>query len=99
MTAAVLDFEFEPDAEFSEQFLQASDLLEILTRAVQEKTNRMICDLRIDVSKPEIVLWGRTRSYYYKQLASQAILTEQAELAELIGLPIVNEIQVLVSAR
>jgi hypothetical protein len=105
MPAILLDFEFEPEAEFGERFSQVPDLLENLTRIVQEKTSRMICDLRIDVSKSEIILCGRTRAYYYKQVATQAVLTELSAVAEMSGgaalarLPFRNEIQVLVAAR
>lgn len=89
MPATFLEPEFDLLIEFDEQLSQDRDLVEHLTRAVHERTNRMIGDLRIEISASEIVLWGRTRAYYYKQLASTAIL------AELTGVTILNEIQVL----
>ncbi|MDB5384987.1 MAG: hypothetical protein JWM11_633 [Planctomycetaceae bacterium] len=89
MSVVLLEPEFGQQAEFDEQVFRCRELLDTLNRLVHERTNRMIGDLRIDVSKSEITLWGRTRAYYYKQLASQAVL------AELTGFEVVNEIQVI----
>jgi hypothetical protein len=89
MPAALLEIDFVQQIEFNEHLFPNRELHDTLTRAVVERTNRMIVDLQINITKSEIVIWGRTRAYYYKQLASQAIL------AELTGIPIANEIQVL----
>lgn len=89
MPPATLELEFGPEFEFNDDLFQNRDLVDTLARVIQERTNRMICDLRVDVSRSEVVIWGRTRAYYYKQLASQAVL------AEVTGLLVINEIQVL----
>jgi hypothetical protein len=89
MSAALLETDFGQQVELDDQLFLSRKLQDTLLRAVQERTGRMIADLRINISKSEIVLWGHTRAYYYKQLASQAIL------AELTGITVVNEIQVI----
>lgn len=89
MEAVLLEVDFGQQIAFTEHRLVHRDLQDNLTRAVHARTNRMICDLQIKISDFEIVLWGRTSAYYYKQLASQAILSE------LTGIPVANEIEVV----
>ena len=62
---------------------------ESLSRVVQERTNRKICELRVEVIAGEVVLRGVTCAYYYKQLASQAVLQEMPAVS------LVNDIEVL----
>jgi hypothetical protein len=49
----------------------------------------MVRGLRIDVQPDQIVIWGFSPSYYYKQLASQAAMEE------VDGQHVANEITVL----
>ena len=65
------------------------DLVERVARVIHERTGRMVRGLRIDVQPGQVVLWGLSPSYYYKQLASHAAMEE------LDGQHVANEIQVL----
>jgi hypothetical protein len=89
MEAVLLEVDFDPQVAFTDCLLPHRELQDNLTRAVHERTNRTIGDLQINITESGIVLWGRTRAYYYKQLASQAVLSEST------GFPVVNEIQVI----
>ena len=45
-----------------------------LERHIQDRTGRRVQELCVDVSDEQIVLRGRTSSYYIKQLAQHGIL-------------------------
>lgn len=49
-----------------------------LERLVQSRTGSRIRDLRVDVRGEEVVLTGRASTYYAKQLATHATLSEVA---------------------
>lgn len=63
-----------------------------LARRVEEvvtsRTGVAIRDLRVDVTADQVVLSGRTTSYYHKQLATHAVLNAIDERT------LVNEIEV-----
>ncbi len=54
-----------------------------LTSHVQELTNRQIRDLQICCRGNQVIVTGISRTYYVKQLATQAVLTAlpQVQLA------------------
>jgi hypothetical protein len=60
-----------------------------LTRRIDTLTQRQICDLQVLHSTHKVVLNGRSKSYYVKQLASQAVIDL------LPGITIENSIDVL----
>ena len=45
-----------------------------LLRRVQSQTARQVQDLRIDYDGSQLTVTGRSRTYYIKQLVTQAIL-------------------------
>lgn len=49
-------------------------LKETLERLVQTRTGGMVRGLRVDVLDGEVILSGRTSTYYAKQLATHAAL-------------------------
>lgn len=51
------------------------DLAESLRDSIRAKTNGGIRSLEVTVSGASIVISGRTSRYYYKQLATSAVLT------------------------
>lgn len=53
-----------------------SALILRLERLVQSRTGSRIRDLRVEVRGEEVVLTGRTSTYYAKQLATHATLGE-----------------------
>jgi hypothetical protein len=63
-------------------------LRETIERSVQSRTGGLIRQLRVDVFGGEVVLSGRTSTYYNKQLATHAALDEIDDLA------LTNEIEV-----
>ncbi|MES2791270.1 MAG: BON domain-containing protein [Planctomycetota bacterium] len=65
------------------------ELVDRVTRLIQERTGRMVRGLRVDVQEGQIVLRGLSPSYYYKQLASHAAMEEVS------GQHVENEIQVI----
>lgn len=65
------------------------DLVERVTRVVNDRTGRMVRALQVDVQAGQVVLSGFSPSYYYKQLASHAAMEE------LVGQCVANEIQVI----
>ena len=63
-------------------------LRETIERSVQSRTGGMIRGLRVDVADGEVVLSGRTSTYYSKQLATHAALGAAEDLS------LTNEIEV-----
>ncbi|NOX56180.1 MAG: BON domain-containing protein [Planctomycetes bacterium] len=59
-----------------------------MERLVRSRTGGRIRDLRVEVTSGEIILSGRTTTYYDKQLATHAAL------AALEDLSLTNEIEV-----
>jgi len=55
--------------------LQPLPTQEELACCVESKTYRQIQDLKIDCHGSSVKVTGRSRTYYLKQLATQAILT------------------------
>lgn len=58
----------EPEVSLSSEHLCE------LTRRIDTLTQRQIRDLRVVHGDEKVVLSGRSRSYYIKQLASQAVI-------------------------
>ena len=46
-----------------------------LERRIQSTTHRQVEDLKIDCSGSRVTVTGLSRSYYVKQLATQAVLS------------------------
>lgn len=69
--------------------LSDEDLVERVVRVIQERTGRMVRGLRVEVEAGQVILFGFSPSYYYKQLASHAAMEELA------GQNLANEIQVV----
>jgi hypothetical protein len=63
-------------------------LKETIEKFVQSRTGGMIRELRVDVNERDVVLWGRTSTYYSKQLATHAALDATAHVS------VTNEIEV-----
>lgn len=63
-----------------------SSLQDQVEKLIRSKTGGMIRDLRVNVQDEEIVLSGRTNTYYMKQLATHATLdfVQGAELTNQI---------------
>lgn len=51
-----------------------SDTVEAIERAVRLRTSGQIRDLHVDLLDGEVILSGRTSTYYTKQLATHAVL-------------------------
>ena len=49
-------------------------LVETIERVVHSRTGGMIRELRVELNKGEVVMTGRTATYYAKQLATHAAL-------------------------
>lgn len=64
-------------------------LSEVVERFVRSRTGGMIRGLRVNVTNRDVVLTGRTTTYYNKQLATHAALDALTEDAVLT-----NEIEV-----
>ncbi len=64
-----------------------TDKLKVIVTA---KTNQTIKGLRVAVRDGCVVLSGRTKRYYHKQLATEAVLGE--------GMPVDNTIEVVVDS-
>ena len=62
--------------------------LEAIERAIRLRTSGQIRDLHVDLSDGELILTGRTSTYYTKQLATHAVL----DLVDDLGLS--NDIEV-----
>ena len=56
-------------------------LIERIEHFVQVRTNGMVRDLTVDVLDGEIILTGRTGTYYNKQLATHAVLNSFKDVA------------------
>jgi hypothetical protein len=70
--------------------LNHEEIIDRLLRVIQERTGRMVRGLRVEVQEDgQVILWGLSPSYYYKQLASHAAMDELA------GQGVANEIQVV----
>ena len=63
-------------------------LVEIIERFVQSRTSGMIRGLRVDVVNGEVIISGRTSTYYTKQLATHAALRAVE------GVSLTNDIEV-----
>ncbi len=50
-------------------------IVERIEHFVQLRTNGMVRDLNVDVVDGQIILTGRTATYYNKQLATHAVLS------------------------
>ncbi|HUG89547.1 MAG TPA: BON domain-containing protein [Planctomycetaceae bacterium] len=57
------------------------DTLDAIARAIRLRTSGQIRDLHVDVLDGEVVLSGRTSTYYTKQLATHAVLDLVDDLA------------------
>lgn len=51
-----------------------------LQRQVESVTHRQVCDLGIDYEGSRVMLTGRSRTYYVKQLATHAVLSAYPEV-------------------
>lgn len=76
---------------------KSSELTELVERVIRNRTGGQIRELRVDVFNGEVVLSGRTTTYYIKQLATHAAL--DAVEKEIIGrdmpsLTLTNDIRV-----
>lgn len=69
--------------------LVPEELVDRVARVILERTGRMVRGLRVDIQDGQVVLWGLSPSYYYKQLATHAAMDELA------GQGVTNEIQVV----
>ncbi len=68
---------------------EQEELVDRIARVVNERTGRMVRSLRVDIQDGQVILWGLSPSYYYKQLATHAAMDE------LVGQSVTNEIQVV----
>ena len=73
----------------SQAFADAQPLLpEVVEQLILARTGGRIRDLRVEVTNREIILLGRTSTYYNKQLATHAVL-DSVE-----GVSLTNDIEV-----
>lgn len=73
----------------SQAFADAQPLLpEVVEQLILARTGGRIRDLRVEVTDREIILLGRTSTYYNKQLATHAVL-DSVE-----GVSLTNDIEV-----
>ena len=73
----------------SQAFADAQPLLpEIVEQLILARTGGRVRDLRVEVTDREIILLGRTSTYYSKQLATHAVL-DSVE-----GVSLTNDIEV-----
>ena len=70
-----------------------NSLQEHVERVVRSRTGGMIRELRVEVLDDEIVLTGRTATYYTKQLATHAALGLLKDAA------LTNDIEVVYDCR
>lgn len=54
-------------------FSETSSFVDTVERVVRSRTNGMIRGLRVSMVNGEIVISGRTSTYYTKQLATHAV--------------------------
>jgi hypothetical protein len=64
-----------------------------IKRAIRRKTSGGIAELAVDVQGESLVIRGRCASFYYKQIAQEACMSQ------VDGQMVVNEIQVDVRPR
>ena len=64
------------------------DRNETLLRQIDAKTHHQILDLDVATDGDSVIVTGRSRTYYVKQLATQAVLTSADEVN------VVNDIEV-----
>ncbi|MCH8829870.1 MAG: hypothetical protein IID45_09865 [Planctomycetes bacterium] len=64
-------------------------LIERIEHYVQTKTNGMVRDLVVDVLDNQVILTGRSATYYTKQLATHAVLNAVKDVA------LTNDIEVM----
>ena len=64
-------------------------LVDRVERMVRQRTSGLIRDLHVEVFSGEMIISGRTSTYYNKQLASHAAMDACANIA------LVNDIEVL----
>ena len=64
-------------------------LSELVEQLVLTRTGGRIRDLRVDVDERDVILSGRTSTYYNKQLATHAVLEHLDD-----GLCLTNDIEV-----
>lgn len=64
-----------------------------IKRAIRRKTSGGVSELAVEVQGESLVLRGRCTSFYYKQVAQEACMTQLA------GMQLVNEIQVEIRPR
>lgn len=74
-----------------------TELTGLVERVIRNRTGGQIRELRVDVLKGEVVLSGRTTTYYTKQLATHAAM--DAVEKEIVGrdmptLRLTNDIRV-----
>jgi hypothetical protein len=55
-------------------------LIERIEHYIQSRTNGMVRDLTVDIFEREVVISGRTTTYYTKQLATHAVLGTLADV-------------------
>jgi len=68
--------------------LSPQSLEETIERVVRSRTNGMIRNLRIEIVNEEVIISGRTKTYYAKQLATHATLDAVKSLI------LINDIEV-----
>jgi hypothetical protein len=61
----------------------AESLAEQITRLVQSRTGGQIAGLHVAVSEADVIISGRTTTYYLKQLATHAALDLAGSFATL----------------
>ncbi len=59
----------------------ANQVIQLVRNVIEQRTNGSIHNLEVSVSGDSIVLCGRTTRYYYKQLATSAVLDELSTLS------------------
>lgn len=71
-------------------------VVERIEHFIQSQTNGMIRDLIVDVVGESVVISGRTKTYYTKQLATHAVLSTVSDLIASDGNAVVltNDIEV-----
>ena len=62
-------------------FLSPQAISERIERCVRLRTGGMIRGLRVDVQDEDVVISGRTTTYYNKQLATHAALDAAKEIS------------------
>ncbi len=68
------------------------EVAQAVARQIQERTHRRVGDLHVEARDGRVVVRGRTRTYYLKQLAQVAALEVLGA-----GRTLINEIHVLAS--